>query len=227
MKYKYLIISVFITFSSAIYLPNALHDRQTPDHLGVKGINSPIKNYNFKLAVIDSLMESRTLHFGDFDEFLKQIEGQQYDYEQEGHILSKKAYNFFKDYPLSEENLLSIEELYFDGGLEIYSYIFPFWGGETGDFDIESLKDLRQLPNLRVFEANSMLNDGDLSPLKSLVKLEELGLGFLPVVWQNMDVLLELPELKNITIFKINITTEKHRHVLEKLKERGVIISVY
>lgn len=189
--------------------------------------NSPMVSQNFKLTVISALMDAKVLDFGTFTEFLKQVEGPQYDYENDGYDRSEKAYRFFAELPLTKQQLGKVEELYFDGGIEIYPFVYPFWGGETDEFDIHSLADLKHLPNLRVFEINAMLTDNDLSSMRSLSKLEEVGLGLVLNSWQNMDVLLEFPSLKKLTIFDTNITNLQQRQVLEQLRSRGVSVSVY
>jgi len=182
---------------------------------------------NFKLTVIDALMELGVLNFGDFTEFLKQVEGPDYDYEQDGYDLSEKAYRYFADYPLTPDQLAKVEILVFDGGLEIYPFIFPFWGGETDDFDIRSIADMRHLPNLKTFEMISMQVNPDLAPLGQTRNLQRLNLGLAPGSWKNMDVLLTLPNLQGLVVFDTNITTPDQRAILELLAARGVKVGVY
>lgn len=185
------------------------------------------KDTNFKLTVIDALMEQGILDFGPFPDFLKQIEGPQYDYENDGYDLSAKAYRYFADYPLTADQLSKVERLTFDGGLNIYPFIYPFWGGETEDFDIRSLDDLRHLPNLKAFEVISMLTGPDLAPLKAAQHLQRLDLGLVPGSWQNMQVLLTLPDLQSLVVFDTNITTPDQWAILQALRQKGVRVSVF
>ncbi|MEM7058768.1 MAG: hypothetical protein AAF557_14350 [Pseudomonadota bacterium] len=182
---------------------------------------------NFKLTVISALMENGELTFDAYPEFLKQIEGSQYDYEKDGYRLSTPAYQHFVDLKISADQLATIQALVFDGGLEIYPYVYPFWGGETEDFDITSLRDLRHLPNLQRFEIVSMLSDTDLAPLKGAQQLRSISLGLVKGSWKNLNVLLDLPALGSVQVFDTNITTPAQRAVLDKLAGQGVAVSIF
>lgn len=61
-------------------------------------------------------------------------------------------------YPINADMLSVIEELDFDGGLEIYRYINNQWDGESREFDITSLRDVQKLPNLKKLNLYSMIN---------------------------------------------------------------------
>lgn len=182
---------------------------------------------NFKLTVISALMTDGTLDFGFYPDFLKQIEGPNYDYEKDGYRLSTKAYQHFADFPLTDDQLAQIQRLTFDGGLDIYPYVYPFWGGETEDFDIRSLADIGHLPNLQEFEVISMLANPDLAPLKNAQRLRVLDLGLVNGSWKNLDALLDLPALKAITVFDTNLTTPDQLAILDQLARQGVAVSVY
>ena len=75
---------------------------------------------NFKLAVISELMEAGAVDLGDFPSFLQRIEGPDYDYENDGYQLSRRAYQYFRDVELTQSQLAKIDRLTFDGGLKIY-----------------------------------------------------------------------------------------------------------
>ena len=185
------------------------------------------RDTNFKLTVVAALMDAGVLDFGVYTDFLKQIEGPQYDYENDGYNLSAKSYQYFADYTLTADQLAKVQRLTFDGGLEIYPFIFPFWGGESNDFDIRSLEDMRHLPNLKVFEMISMLAGPDLAPLKEAPNLQRLDLGLVRGSWKNMRVLLTLPDLQRLVVFDTNIPTPDQRAVLEALRQKGVRVSVF
>lgn len=187
---------------------------------------APFTDANFKLAVLSRLIERGTINFGHFDEFLQFIEGPNYDYENDGYAISTKAVSYLTRYPLSLQMLASVEELSFDGGLDIYPYIYPFWGGETEDFDIHSLRDIRLLPNLRNFGFSAMLTDTDLAPLAEVKELEQLELG-LTGPWKNIQVLLSLPKLRYFQAFSSDVETQAAQSVIEELRERGVAIDIF
>ncbi|UYV36224.1 hypothetical protein N4R57_14490 [Rhodobacteraceae bacterium D3-12] len=185
------------------------------------------RDANFKLAVIARLMERGGLEFGPYPDFLRWLEGPQYDYEAHGHLLSEKARDYFTRYPLSPRQRGQIEVLEFDGGLDIYPFIFPFWSGESDDFDIRSLVDLQLLPNLRRFGAFSMLQSADLGPVKDHPALEVLTLGLIGQEWVRLSSLLTLPRLTHVTAFRRDITTARNRRVLATLKSRGVTVQLH
>jgi hypothetical protein len=187
---------------------------------------APFVDPNFKLAVLAELIDTRVLDFGDFEEFLKFIEGPQYDYETNGYAPSAKAYDYLGRYPLTEQQLGSLRFLEFDGGLSIYEYIYPFWGGESELFDIGSLTDIRLLPQLERLSVISMLTNTDLKPLRTARKLERISLG-LTGKWQNMDALLGLPHLERLSVFKSDLRSTYRDPVLIALQENGVKINTY
>jgi hypothetical protein len=61
----------------------------------------------------------------------------------------RRVTTYFEGLEISDELLAGIEELCFDGGLDIYGHCAPAWDGEDGLFDVRSLDDLVPLPNLR------------------------------------------------------------------------------
>lgn len=183
---------------------------------------APFGDANFKLTVLDALMEAGQLDFGDFPEFLQAIEGPHYDDEVDGYVRSDRAYDYLSRYPLSAEHLDAVTELYFDGGLSVYSYVHPFWGGETEEFDIRSLADIGLLPKLRVFEIASMSASTDLAPLRQVQALEVVGLG-LSGTWKNFDALEALPNLTELGVFSHDLTPAS-LDVLRRLEARGVSV---
>ncbi len=187
---------------------------------------APFVDPNFKLAVLAELIDTRVLDFGDFDSFLKFVEGPEYDYETDGYAPSAKAYDYLGHYPLSARHLRSVRFLELDGGLSIYDYVYPFWDGESGLFDVQSLDDLRHLPNLERLSVVSMLTSTDLKPLRTARKLEQISLGLIGT-WENMDALLGLPRLKRLSLFKSNLRVRFRDPVMIALKEKGVKVGYF
>lgn len=177
---------------------------------------------NFKLVVMESLLKSKKLDFGTEEELANKIYNRAVDLEEEGWTLKPEIYNYLAGYPLTESDLASVKEIVFDGGNSIYPYIYFFWGGETEDFDVNSLADLKLCPNLESIWISSMVNDGDLSSLSTLKNLRALSLSYGPKFY-NLDVLLGLPKLEKIEYFSETIDS-KYDKVLKNLKERGVEI---
>jgi hypothetical protein len=187
---------------------------------------APFVDPNFKLAVMAELIDTRVLDFGHFEAFLTFIEGPQYDYEQDGYAPSAKAYDYLGRYPLTQQQLASVRFLAFDGGLSIYEYVYPFWDGESELFDIQTLEDIRLLPNLERLSMISMLSSTDLKPLRAARRLERISLGLIGT-WQNMDALLGLPRLERLSLFKSNLKTRFRDPVMIALREKGVKIGYF
>ncbi|WP_057791830.1 DUF6892 domain-containing protein [Roseovarius atlanticus] len=188
--------------------------------------HAPFADPNFKLTVIDALMANGTFDLGDEAAFQDRLSKGQYDYERDGYTLNRSFLSYFRQYPLTSAHLAAVEELWFDGGLDIYGWIFPFWGGETEDFDIASVADLSLLPNLRVFGFSAMHHANDLTAYLRAPRLEVLELGLIGSPWRNWHALLQLPNLQEFRYFTSNHAPEADA-VLAELRRRGVAINEY
>lgn len=108
-------------------------------------------NMNFKLAIIQVLMyELEVLEpYFDIYDFALQYRGKEIDTESDKII--KPALNFFKKLPIPKALASKVEEIYMDGGNNIYMNIIPQWSGEDGTFDLNeiTLEELQQFPNLK------------------------------------------------------------------------------
>lgn len=166
--------------------------------------HEPFEDPNFKLAVMSSLMDRGTLDFGRFDTFLQAMEGSDYNYEKDGYDRSIKALDYLTRYPLTQAQLAEVDVLVFDSGNTIYEFIWPFWGGETQDFDVGGLADLKHVPNLKTLSIISMLQNTDLAALANVPDMEDLLLGFLGV-WQHFESLETLPRLARLRVHRPNL----------------------
>jgi hypothetical protein len=70
---------------------------------------------------------------------------------------------FFRDVVLINEDLDKVEELWFDGGADIYQLIKPFWSGEDDDFDTRTVDGFEQLKNLKKVHHISMISEHEFS----------------------------------------------------------------
>ena len=189
---------------------------------------TPFTDPNFKLAVLSELIDTGALDLGDFEAFLRFIEGPAYNYEVDGAQPSAKAYDYLGRYPLEQRHLDAVTFLEFDGGLAIYEYIWPFWNGETETFDIGTLDDLRLLRNLERLSVISMLGTGDLKPLRTARKLKRVGLSLgVTGAWENLDALLGLPRLERVSLFKSDLKNFFRNPVLKALQDKGVKVTLF
>jgi len=187
--------------------------------------SAPFQDANCKLSVLDVLRAKQILKFGTFTDFLKFIEGSDYNYEQSGYRLSKKAYDYLIRYPLTDQQIRAVTELYFDGGLEIYRYAYPFWSGETDEFDIHSLDGISLLPNLTTFGFSAMLTSTDLSPLANHANLGGVELG-LTRTWLNFEVLESSPKLSYLQVCGHDLNDASEASIA-RLSRRGVKVNVF
>src|ERR1700754_367278 len=100
---------------------------------------APFADPTLKLAVLGALLTSETITLGPREKLAEHLLGSGYDEEAEGYALLKPVYDWLTRFPLSASHLAAVEELIFDGGNDIYPYAFPFWDGESDEFDITSL----------------------------------------------------------------------------------------
>jgi hypothetical protein len=141
-------------------IPFPLSASYTPKRIGKpasykikKDIENPLHfdNLNFKLAVIQVLMYDLEVLEPYFDiyEFAEQYRGKEIDTESE--VIIRPALNFFKKLPIPRDLAPKVEEIYMDGGNEIYMNIIPQWDGEDGCFDLNEVspEELKQFPNLK------------------------------------------------------------------------------
>lgn len=125
------------------------------------------KDFNFKLVVIDALVEN-----GVLTDEINGLEDEYGDLEPEdenGPIAPIKEE--LDGMELSPIQLEKVTHLTFDGGNDIYQILAPQWNGEDDQFTIKNISGCELLPNLESFTANSMLHCDDLSPLLNCPKL--------------------------------------------------------
>jgi len=108
------------------------------------------EDFNFKLAVIQNLMYEQRQLSPRFDlrAFIKSYSERQIDIANEGYEIISEAKQYFEQLEIPTSLMLSIDEIYQDGGNEIYLQLCPFWNGEDDIFNIQSVADIEKLPNL-------------------------------------------------------------------------------
>lgn len=115
---------------------------------------------NFKLSVLSALFEKGLINLGDPRELASYVLGRYIDFDTDevyrGYESIPECLSYLLRYPLSDDLLSKIEELYFDGGLEIYPFIYYYWDGESREFDVKSLRDTQKLSNLKRVYMNSI-----------------------------------------------------------------------
>ncbi|XOB63515.1 DUF6892 domain-containing protein [Campylobacterota bacterium DY0563] len=109
------------------------------------------KNLNFKLAVITEITgnESNEKYCLDPWEFAKNYTKRNIDIEEEGYEIIPEIKEYYEKIEIFPSEVQNIEEIYQDGGDDIYLTLCPFWDGEDDTFNILSAEDVKVLPNLK------------------------------------------------------------------------------
>lgn len=145
--------------------------RATPYPQPAEPPGAPFKDPNFKLVVMSDLLDRHLIHLGHPSELAEYVLNRPFNVEEEGYALLKPVYDYLVRYPLTQQHLNGVEMIIFDGGNSIYPYIWPFWDGETNEFDVESIDGIELCQNVREIHVISMLNATDFSHLSRLPKL--------------------------------------------------------
>ena len=110
-------------------------------------------SFNFKLAVMEVLMYEKGLLAPKLDahEFAREYSRRKIDIDAEGYEPIPEIRKWLEKYPVPERLARSVTEIEMDGGSEIYTQLCPFWDGEDGAFDLNTITEaeLRQFPNLK------------------------------------------------------------------------------
>ncbi len=224
--------ALFLLGAAAVFIPPLLLSfagSRFPPPTGHAG--HPFEDPNLKLVVLNSLLEAGHLDLGgDTDDLTEHVLGRPYDFEEEGYDLTPEVLDYLFRYPLTPDLLRKVEYLPFDGGNEIYAKIWPFWDGETEDFDVRGLRGIANCPNIRSLDVHSMVMSVDIADLAGLAKLEELGIG---VAVSNLNAVRDLPALRKLSIYNDRIYDEvmtpgsPSRVLMEDLKANGVEVLVH
>lgn len=109
------------------------------------------KDFGFKLSIIQELMYTKELLKPKFDlyEFVEWYDKREIDLEEEGYYPIPEVTQYFKDLPIPKRLASEVEEIYQDGGNDIYMQLIRFAEGYEDYWDIESIEDLKHFPNLK------------------------------------------------------------------------------
>ena len=126
----------------------------TKDKYTIKKLNEEqieFKDFGFKLSIIQELMYHKELLKPKFDlyEFVKWYDKRKIDIEKEGYEPIPEVTQYFKDLPNPKKYASEITEIYQNGGNEIYLQLLRFGEGWEDYWDIETIEDAKQFPNLK------------------------------------------------------------------------------
>jgi hypothetical protein len=194
-------------------------------------LGAPFKDPNLKLLALSDLRDRKVIDLGSPQELAEYVLKRKVDLEDEGYDLIQVAYEYLARYPLSPNLLAQVKRLEFDGGNEIFDYAWKFWGGETDDFNVTSLEGIEYCVNLEEIYVAALLSS-DAIDLRQLAVLSKLRRIDVSVELRHLEVLLEMPALRQITLRGNEIYNDvmkpghPSRLIMEKLKARGVRVWV-
>ena len=136
---------------SISYFPEIKNEREsyklkTPDEEVLH-----FDNINFKLAIIQVLMYDLEVLKPVFNIFDFAEESSELNIDTESMEIIQPALEYMMNLPIPKKYAEQVQEIYMDGGNEIYLNLIPQWDGEDDGFDLNevSLKELQQFPNLK------------------------------------------------------------------------------
>ena len=134
--------------------PEPLKDPNKYELHPIEGDKILFKDFNFKLCIIGILMYQKELIHPVFDvyEFAERYTARTIDVAAEGYDIIPEVKAWFEQLEIGVRFAREITEIQQDGGDEIYLHLFPFWSGETDEFNIQSFEDIVHFPNLKKIE---------------------------------------------------------------------------
>ena len=136
---------------SISYFPEVKHERESYKLKETDEELLHFDNINFKLTIIQVLMYDLRVLKPYFDIYDFADEFSELEIDTESMEIIQPALDYMIDLPIPKKYAEQVQEIYMDGGNEIYLNLIPQWDGEDDGFDLNevSLKELQQFPNLK------------------------------------------------------------------------------
>ena len=136
---------------SISYFPEIKHERESYKLKETDEELLHFDNINFKLTIIQVLMYDLRVLKPYFDIYDFADEFSELEIDTESMEIIQPALDYMIDIPIPKKYAEQVQEIYMDGGNEIYLNLIPQWDGEDETFDLNevSLKELQQFPNLK------------------------------------------------------------------------------
>ena len=136
---------------SISYFPEVKHERESYKLKETDEEVLRFDNINFKLAIIQVLMYDLEVLKPVFNIFDFAEEVSELNIDTESMEIIQPALDYMINLPIPKKYAEQVQEIYMDGGNEIYLNLIPQWDGEDDSFDLNevSLKELQQFPNLK------------------------------------------------------------------------------
>ena len=125
-----------------------------PDDYEMVDKSGMFEDFRFKLVVLETLLGKNASFVEEFEKLTEKLEEKYDDYIFEignfvNPIIVEPILKFLENVKLTAEDLEKVDEICFDGGLEIYGILCPNWDGEDYLFQTHSVKGFEKLKNLK------------------------------------------------------------------------------
>lgn len=136
---------------SISYFPEVKHERESYKLKETDEELLHFDNINFKLTIIQVLMYDLRVLKPYFDIYDFADEFSELEIDTESMEIIQPALDYMINLPIPKKYAEQVQEIYMDGGNEIYLNLISQWDGEDDGFDLNevSLKELQQFPNLK------------------------------------------------------------------------------
>ena len=136
---------------SISYFPEVKHERESYKLKETDEELLHFDNINFKLTIIQVLMYDLRVLKPYFDIYDFADEFSELEIDTESMEIIQPALEYMMNLPIPKKYAEQVQEIYMDGGNEIYLNLIPQWDGEDDGFDLNevSLKELQQFSNLK------------------------------------------------------------------------------
>ena len=135
---------------SISYFPEVKHERESYKLKETDEELLHFDNINFKLTIIQVLMYDLEVLKPVFNIFDFAEESSELNIDTESMEIIQPALEYMMNLPIPKKYAEQVQEIYMDGGNEIYLNLIPQWDGEDETFDLNEVgvEELRQFPNL-------------------------------------------------------------------------------
>ena len=135
---------------SISYFPEVKHERESYKLKETDEEVLRFDNINFKLTIIQVLMYDLEVLKPVFNIFDFSEESSELNIDTESMEIIQPALEYMMNLPIPKKYAEQVQEIYMDGGNEIYMNLIPQWDGEDETFDLNEVgvEELRQFPNL-------------------------------------------------------------------------------
>ena len=183
-----------------------------------------IADDNFRLTLLQSAWDQELLPPFDKQAFyageLKTPYDPRADYNDR---IDERVKKHLLAIPLPDELLANLTRVTWDGGNEVFHYIWTNWDGESDEFAVHNIAGIEVCTGLETLQFISGAQFDDCAPLARLSKLEDVML--LGGTMADLRPLTKLPRLRKVEV--VAADTPNNHDAIERLRARGIDVTAY